>query len=375
MKCCHRRVAGAVLYYAPSSINLPIPGWPMNAAVVDLFCGIGGLTHGFVKEGFDVVAGIDSDPSCKFAFEANNNNARFISRDIANVTGAEVRSLFPGGTRRILIGCAPCSPFSKYTLAKAGYKHEKWALLRSFATLVSETKAHVVSMENVTALERYGIYREFKKSLEQAGYYVTRHRVRCADYGVPQTRKRLVLFASKYGEVDLVNATHANNPQTVREVIGHLPSISAGEASARDPIHLSRKLSEINLRRIKATPPAGGWEAWDDELVLKCHKKKKGRSYRSVYGRMRWDDLAPTITTQCVGLGNGRFGHPEQDRAISVREAALLQTFPMKYQFVERHARVKCDVLARHIGNAVPVRLGVIIARSIKRHLEEHAKE
>lgn len=345
----------------------------MNAAVVDLFCGIGGLTHGFVKEGFDVVAGIDSDSSCKFAFEANNN-ARFISRDVAGVSGAEIRGLFPPGSRRILVGCAPCSPFSKYTLVKAGYKHEKWALLRSFATLVSETKAHIVSMENVIALERYGIYREFKKSLEQAGYYVTRYRVRCADYGVPQTRRRLVLFASKYGELDLVKATHADNPRTVRDVIGHLPSISAGEASARDPVHLSRKLSEINLRRIKATPPAGGWEDWDDELMLKCHKKKKGRSYRSVYGRMRWDDLAPTITTQCVGIGNGRFGHPDQNRAISVREAALLQTFPMTYQFVEAKERVKCDVLARQIGNAVPVRLGVIIARSIKNHLISHGQ-
>ncbi len=344
-----------------------------NTSVVDLFCGIGGLSYGFVKEGFNVIAGIDSDVSCKFAFEANNK-ARFIHKEIEFVTGAEIRRLFLPSSTRILIGCAPCSPFSRYTITKTGYKHEKWGLLRSFASLVKETKAHVVSMENVPALERYGIYREFKRSLEDAGYHVTRYRVRCADYGVPQTRKRLVLFASKFGEVEIVEPTHLQNPKTVRKAIGHLPPISAGEASANDRIHLSRKLTDINFRRIQATPAGGGWEDWAEDLILKCHKKIKGRSYRSVYGRMNWDDLAPTITTQCVGLGNGRFGHPEQDRAISVREAALLQTFPMSYRLVEPKKKTKCDVLARHIGNAVPVRLGVVIARSIKRHLESYGK-
>jgi DNA (cytosine-5)-methyltransferase 1 len=344
-----------------------------SASVVDLFCGIGGLSYGFVKEGFNLVAGIDSDSSCKFAFEANTG-AQFIDKEVELVTSAEIRKLFPRSSTRILIGCAPCSPFSRYTITKTGYKHEKWGLLRSFATLVDQTKAHVVSMENVPALERYGIYREFRRCLEDAGYYVTRYPVRCADYGVPQTRKRLVLFASKYGEVELVEPTHLENQKTVRTVIGHLPAIGAGEASAKDRIHLSRKLTDINLRRIKATPAGGGWEDWDEDLVLKCHKKRKGRSYRSVYGRMNWDDLAPTITAQCVGLGNGRFGHPDQHRAISVREAALLQTFPMSYQFVDPKAKPKCDVLARHIGNAVPVRLGVIIARSIKKHLNSHGK-
>src|SRR2546426_9817775 len=181
-----------------------------SAAVVDLFCGIGGLSYGFVKEGFNVVAGIDSDSSCKFAFEANNG-ARFIDKDVELITGAEIRNLFPRHSSRILIGCAPCSPFSRYTITKTGYKHEKWGLLRSFADLINETKPHVVSMENVPALERYGIYREFRRYLEDAGYYVTRYRVRCADYGVPQTRKRLVLFASKYGEVELVKPTHLQN--------------------------------------------------------------------------------------------------------------------------------------------------------------------
>ena len=344
-----------------------------SVSVVDLFCGIGGLSYGFVKEGFRVTAGIDSDSSCKFAYETNTG-ARFLHRDVELVSAAAIRKLYLPHSTRILIGCAPCSPFSRYTITKTGYKHEKWALLRQFAGLVKRTSPHIVSMENVPSLERYGIYHEFKRSLEAAGYYVNRYLVRCAEYGVPQTRKRLVLFASKYGEVEIIKPTHLHRAKTVRTVIGHLPPIGAGEAGVTDRLHLSRKLTDINMRRIEATPAAGGWESWDRELILKCHKKKKGRSYRSVYGRMSWHELAPTITTQCVGFGNGRFGHPEQNRAISVREAALLQTFPMSYRFVEPKTRVKCDVLARHIGNAVPVRLGVIVARSIKKHLKSHGK-
>jgi DNA (cytosine-5)-methyltransferase 1 len=344
-----------------------------SASVVDLFCGIGGLSHGFVKEGFNVVAGIDSDPSCKFAFE-KNNAASFIHKDVKIVTGKEVRVLFPKNQTRILVGCAPCAPFSRYTFRKSGANHEKWELLRSFARLVKEVKPHIVSMENVPSLERYSIYEEFKNSLEAEGYHVTRYRVRCANYGVPQTRRRLVLFASRYGEVEIIKPTHPSKEQhkTVRRIIGRLPAIEAGQMSPNDPLHVSRRLASINLQRIQATPVGGSWKDWGEDLVLDCHKAETGQSYRSVYGRMKWDELAPTITTQCVGLGNGRFGHPEQHRAISVREAALLQTFPMRYRFVEPKKKAKCDTLARHIGNAVPVRLGVIIARSIKRHLQKY---
>lgn len=231
-------------------------------------------------------------------------------------------------------------------------------------------------MENVPALEKHSVYNEFKAALESEGYFVKRHMVRCADYGVPQTRKRLVLFASTYGEIEIVKPTHSPDKyKTVRTTIGRLEAIEAGQPSKRDRLHWSRALSEINLRRIRATPLGGGWEDWNEDLMLECHKANTGKSYRSVYGRMKWDDLAPTITTQCVGLGNGRFGHPEQDRAISVREAALLQTFPMGYRFVEPRRKIERDTLARHIGNAVPVRLGVIIARSIKKHLEKYGEE
>lgn len=339
-----------------------------RSSVVDLFCGIGGLTHGFVKEGFNVVAGIDDDPTCKYAYE-KNNGAKFIKNDIERVTAAEIIGLFPEDHTKILVGCAPCQPFSRYTVRKD--EDEKWKLLRSFAKLIKDVQPEIVSMENVPELEDHPVYEEFKAELEAEKYFVSARMVYCPDYGVPQTRERLVLFASKYGKIKIVKPTHTPEKyKTVRDAIGHLEPLEAGLTSAKDPLHRARKLSELNLRRIKGTPPGGGWKDWDEELILDCHKAKTGQSYVSVYGRMKWNEPAPTMTTHCGGLGNGRFGHPEQHRAISTREAALFQTFPANYEFIEPGVKVANKTLSRHIGNAVPVRLGVIIARSIKRHLD-----
>lgn len=154
--------------------------------------------------------------------------------------------------------------------------------------------------------------------------------------------------------------------------IGHLPPIPAGGADENDPLHRSSSLSELNLRRIRTSVPGGSWKQWDDTLVAECHRRQTGSTYPSVYGRMRWDEPSPTITTQCYGFGNGRFGHPEQDRALSLREAALLQTFPPMYEFVEEGKPYHIKALGRHIGNAVPVDLGRVIAKSIKMHLEQY---
>lgn len=343
-----------------------------RASVVDLFCGIGGLTHGFVKEGFNVVAGIDDDETCKYAYEKNNGTT-FIKKDIERVTADEIIRLYPKTHRKILVGCAPCQPFSRYTIRKD--EDEKWKLLRSFAKLIREVQPEIVSMENVPELENHQVYNEFKAVLEDEEYFVSPYMVYCPDYGVPQTRQRLVLFASKYDKITIVKPTHTpENYRTVRNVIGHLEPMEAGQKSAKDPLHQARKLSDLNLKRIKSTPLGGSWKDWDEDLVLDCHKAETGRTYPSVYGRMKWDEPAPTMTTHCGGLGNGRFGHPEQHRAISMREAALFQTFPMNYKLIEPGVEVANKTLSRQIGNAVPVRLGVIIARSIKRHLENYCE-
>jgi len=339
----------------------------MTVSVVDLFCGIGGLTYGFRREGFNVVAGIDSDERCAYAY-IKNNGARFIQKDVSTLNSRAVRGLYPNGSIRVLAGCAPCQPFSLYRNGKKS--GEKWKLLSAFANLVSEVRPEIVTMENVPQIMKYAVFRKFVESLEKSGYWLSWYLVFSPLYGVPQRRKRLVLFASRLGTIELLRPTHQmDNLPTVWDAIGHLEPIEAGGRSKSDRLHRARNLSELNQRRIVATKTGGWWRDWDESLKLKCHKKQKGKSYRTVYGRMDWDRPAPTITTQCIGLGNGQFGHPEQDRAITLREAALLQTFPRCYKFVRPGKSIAMQNVALHIGNAVPVRLAQIIARSIKKHL------
>lgn len=342
--------------------------------VVDLFCGIGGMTHGFVKKGFRVIAGIDTDLSCKYAYE-KNNQAKFIHKDVDDIEVSEVISLYPKNSIKILIGCAPCQPFSTYT-QKRPKNRKKWSLLYSFARLIKETQPEIISMENVPWLIKFKpppVFDDFVGSLKDEGYEVFHRLVNCADYGVPQNRIRLVLIASKFGKINLINVTHSpNNYRTVRETIGYLDPIEDGQICPSDTLHRTSKLSELNKKRIISSLPGGTWRDWDESLVAECHKKKSGRNYGSVYGRMEWNKPAPTITTQCYGFGNGRFGHPEQHRAISLREAALLQTFPPDYDFMAPDSKVSVRIIGRHIGNAVPVKLGEIIAQSIKEHLEAY---
>lgn len=155
------------------------------------------------------------------------------------------------------------------------------------------------------------------------------------DYGVPQTRKRLLLLASKFGDISLIEPEfNSDTHPTLRDTIGKLPEIKAGETYEHDPLHRCRNLSDLNLKRIRQSKPGGTWRDWDDDLLLEAYKKDSGKTFGSVYGRLEWDKPANTITTQFPGIGNGRFGHPEQDRALSLREGALLQTFPLNYEFV-----------------------------------------
>jgi DNA (cytosine-5)-methyltransferase 1 len=336
--------------------------------VVDMFCGVGGLAHGFVKEGFRLAAGIDIDETCKYPFE-RNNGAPFFQRDVQLLPSSELRSLFGPSRRRILVGCAPCQPFSKYTSAQT--EDSKWHLLRSFLRLIVQVLPEVVSMENVAELQKHVIFHDFVEVLEEHGYEVTESIVETWRYGVPQTRKRLVLLGSRIGKIWLPPPTHSSSRlRTVRQVIGDLERIAAGETSSCDPLHRARALSNLNLKRIRSTPEGGDWRNWPPSLRLACHKRTSGKRYEAIYGRMSWSRLAPTLTTHCGGIGNGRFGHPEQDRGISLREAALLQTFPKYYELYDPSTPISSKRLSKHIGNAVPVRLGRIIARAIRQHVE-----
>jgi len=348
-------------------------------SVVDLFCGVGGLTHGFVKENFAVKAGVDFDKSCEYAFE-KNNNAKFLHRDITKFSSDELESLYLNGERKILVGCAPCQPFSIYNHRNSNKSQttsveEKWKLLYSFADLINKVDPEIVSMENVPLLLKFDggkVFNDFVKNLEDRNYFVSYYIVNAQDYGVPQRRKRLVLFGSKHGKIELINKTVIeNNYVTVKDAIGHLPTVEDGVAHPSDPLHKARKLTDLNKKRIQATKEGGFWRDWDKSLWLECHKKESGKTFRSVYGRMKWNEVAPTMTTYCTGLGNGRFGHPEQDRAITLREAALIQSFPQDYQFIDPMKPFSSPSIARQIGNAVPVGLGVAIAKSIKNHIEK----
>lgn len=344
-----------------------------KSVVIDLFCGIGGLSYGFVNEGFEVIAGYDNDPTCEFAYK-ENNLSKFCLRDITELKGSELLELY-GENPRILVGCAPCQPFSSYSFKVKDKDEKKLNMLYTFSRLVEEVKPIIVSMENVPQLargENNKIFNDFCNKMKSLGYYLHYEVVYCPEYGIPQTRKRLVLLASLLGEINLIPKTHdKSNFVTVRDAIGKLKPIKAGEFDLHDKLHRARSLNSINIKRIQHTKEGGGWKDWPEELLPNCYKKKSGKTYGSVYGRMKWDTPAPTMTTHCTGLGNGRFGHPEQDRAISLREAALIQTFPKEYMFFDSKSGMNPSVIARQIGNAVPPRLGEVIAKSIKNHLKK----
>jgi DNA (cytosine-5)-methyltransferase 1 len=343
----------------------------MAIAAIDLFCGAGGLTRGLEMEGVDVRSGIDVDPECRYPYEANNW-ARFVQADVASLTADDLVRTWDGAGVRLLAGCAPCQPFSTYTQGKAVEQdpNGRWRLLEVFGEMARDSLPELVTMENVPDLRKHAVYEVFLSNLKTNGYEVSENIVECEFYGVPQRRRRLVVLASRLGAIRLVSPEEFGaQARTVRDAIGHLPRIGQGEKHPSDPLHRASSLSPLNLRRIRASKPGGSWHDWDDALVAPCHAREKGKGYRSVYGRMEWDRPAPTITTQAYGFGSGRFGHPEQHRALSLREAALLQTFPQDYAFMPPNSEPAMKSIGRLIGNAVPVRLGRVVGRSMIAHV------
>jgi len=366
-------------------------------STVDLFCGVGGLTYGLESVGIPVCAGVDINEYCEYPYESNTG-ATFEQWDLTHLThhdcGEEecidpqdVAGLYPDGVDQVLVGCAPCQPFSTMSNER-GESHDKYDLLEAFGTLIDVVDPEILVTENVPKVVDSDVYAEFRTKVE--AYYgednVWSDEVDCQDYGVPQTRKRLLLMASKYGEIELLSPTHPDEEFTVRKVLEpvDLPKIAAGEDPPDDDLlHFSAGLVQRNIERMKQSEPGGSWKDWDDELVTKAHRRSSGRKYTSSYGRMEWDELAPTITTEFYNYGSGRFGHPDydyenpensQNRAISFREGALLQTFPEEYEFVESEDDIVRDRLGDLIGNAVPVRLAEIIGRSIQEHLVQVGK-
>jgi DNA (cytosine-5)-methyltransferase 1 len=342
-----------------------------SICAVDLFCGAGGLSHGLQEAGISVVAGVDVDPACRFPFEANID-AAFLEMDVRELTAAHVRRLWPSGAIRMLAGCAPCRPFSPYRRGVDTSTEKDWPLLEEFGRLVTEAEPDLVTMENVPRIGTSRVFTDFVARLVEGGYAVDWRSCPGVDYGLAQSRRRLVLVASRFGPISVPQGPRRDDsPRTVRDEIGELPALVSGAADPHDRLHKCRNLSEVNLRRIRASRPGGTWEDWPEELRAPCHRRASGGTFRNVYARMEWDEPAPTITTLAHNFGTGRFGHPEQDRPISLREAAMLQGFPRGYRFVPDDEPVQFSRLGRLIGNAVPPPIAKVVGDAIVKHVAD----
>lgn len=358
--------------------NLPADASDVSPiCAVDIFCGAGGLTHGFLQAGIKVNAGIDIDEQARHAFVKNNPGAEFLCWDVARKNYTSIQKLFDADRFRLLAGCAPCQPFSRLTYGRRG--HEAWDLLDNFGRLATRILPEFVTMENVPELADRGreVFGRFVRALRRRGYFVDWRLVHCAEYGIPQARTRLVLLASRLGPIAVPDGRcrYPSQWKTVRDAIEDLPRLAAGEEDPNDTLHVAPLLSPMNLKRIRATPHDGGTRRdWPDDLVLDCHRKESGKSYGSIYGRMWWDQPSPTMTTLCTGIGNGRFGHPEQDRSITLREAALFQSFPPSYEFWPIDQKLNRKAVGRMIGNAVPPRLARALAEALLDHVVKRGK-
>ena len=330
---------------------------PARIAAIDIFCGAGGLSYGLRNAGIKVVAGVDVDSRCEYPFR-KNIGAPFINRDVRTMTGADLERFYPKGHLRLLAGCAPCRPFSPWRHGYDTEGHEDWDLLEEFSRLVVQLRPELVTMENVPDLQSKPVFEQFVDVLRRGGYSVDYRSVYCPRFGVPQHRRRLVLLASRLGTVRVPEGPFDEEQyRTVRDAIGSLRPVRAGHADAEDRLHKARAVAPLTLKRLRASKPGGTWRDWPKALRAPCHQRGTGASFQDVYSRMSWDEPSPTITTLAHSFGSGRFGHPDQDRALTLREAAILQSFPRRYRFVEPRAAVEITPIARLIGNAVPPRL------------------
>ncbi len=324
---------------------------------IDFFCGAGGLTRGLLDAGIAVLAGVDTDARLKETYENNNSPSQFLCQDVASVDIRMLRQdLAIQLTDTVLYAaCTPCQPFS--TLNQMKGRDPRKELLLRFAELVEAEPPDYVLVENVPGLNTaYGkdVYEKFVAALDKAG--LTHRDARfldAANFGVPQVRKRFLMIASRSGPVSLPGPD-SGPKKTVREAIGVFPRLEHGSSDPSIANHSARRLHPQHLGIVRAIPKDGGSrsDVKDTSLLLKCHRDNP-TVHKDVFGRMSWDGQAPTLTARCTDVYCGRFVHPEQDRGISLREAAALQTFPNDYRFYGE----SLFFLARQVGNAVPVEL------------------
>lgn len=338
---------------------------------VDFFCSGGGMSYGLSLAGINVIAGIDIDIACKETYVHNIPTSKFIHEDITKLKKKDLGKYI--GLKRndknlIFIGCSPCQFWSIINTDKAKSRNSR-NLLKEFERFVIYYKPGYVVIENVPGIyykrEESGL-NGFIDKLKRLKYLVEYNISNLNNYGVPQNRKRFTLIAGRNIKNPIKLQSDENNRPIVLDFIGQqngIIPIQAGYRDDTDFIHTASTLSKINLKRIKSTPINGGLrEAWaNTSLQLETYKKRDNNSFRDTYGRMSWDKPAPTITTKFFSLSNGRFGHPDEDRAISLREGARLQTFPDSFKFKSN----TIGGIAKIIGNAVPPEYAKRIGQAI----------
>ena len=339
-----------------------------NLKAIDFFCGAGGVTCGFKQANIEVLGGIDIDITCKETYE-RNNDTKFLNQDVSNVDKRILEREFgisKNDGQLIFVGCSPCQYYTNLKTDKTKSKTSR-LLLEDFQDFVEYYKPGFIFIENVPGLEkkRGTPLNRFKIFLKHSGYSYSDGVLNAKYYGVPQSRRRYVLIASRVVKSIKLPEPNKEMVMTVRSAIGDqsiFPEINAGYSDTTDFIHSAANLSETNLSRLQLTPKDGGTRiAWSKRksLQLECYKDHNGHT--DVYGRMFWDKPSPTITTRFCSVSNGRYGHPMQNRAISLREGATLQSFPLSYKFYATSQ----GAISKMIGNAVPPTLAKKIAEQI----------
>ncbi len=326
------------------------------------------MTRGLKNAGITVRFGIDIDARFKESYEKNNRRARFLTADITRLGVSDLKRALKDVAREDILfaGCAPCQPFSQQRRTKAFAS--EGALLGHFARFVAAIKPGQVFIENVPGIRRVGgfsTYRRLRRLLDDQGYHCDEADVDAKRYGVPQNRRRYFLIAMRHAKCFLPPPSHGPHLLpfvTVREAIADYEPVDAGEEHPSIPNHVATRITDINLKRLAHTPHDGGdRRSWPRNLRLQCHNGEYN-GHTDVYGRMYWDRPSPALTGRCHSISNGRYGHPEQDRAITLREAAKLQSFDDDYVFYGSNKSI-----ALQIGNAVPVRLAEAVGRELLR--------
>ena len=331
---------------------------------IDLFSGCGGLSEGLKQAGFKVIAGVEIDKNAAKAYRMNHTNTVLFEDDISKIDTGKILKLLKGNTLHLLAGCPPCQGFSSLRRLnrKSSVRDKRNSLINEYYRFVEELNPLTIMLENVPGIVDYTLFKTIIRKLKKLKYNISYKIVNVADYSVPQRRKRLVLVGSKLCKINIANGL--NTLVTVKETLGKLKN-----NNKNDKLHKIYPQHTERIREMISLIPKNGGSRKDlpKKYELACHKKKNV-GFNDIYGRLRWNAVSSTITSGCLNPSKGRFLHPEEDRCISAREAALLQTFPIDYKFPTDIPKVDLALL---IGNALPPEFSRIQAKNIFQHIEE----